>query len=259
MALDVGYSHPDLFAGVVCMAGRPKQFSMRYWRNSQYLPTYFVDGELDGDAMAALRNVLQDMMPRGFPTLMTMYKGRGQEWYPGELPAIFKWMDRKKRVFPYPELGRGGVGGLNGQEFYSMRPTDDRFYWLSGSGLNSRHNNDPHQYNPKMGPAFIQGKGSDKNQFNLNVNGFKRLVLWLSPSMIDFEKPLTIYSENGKNGARPDEGPAQHYRRCWKAFWQALVAITPMCRLNWCRDPRTRNKNIRPRTPNAAKPQPVKV
>jgi predicted esterase len=197
MALDVGYSHPDLFAGIVCVGGRPKHFSQRYWRNSQYLPCYFVGGELDGDAMVALRNVLQEMMPRGFPTLLTMYKGRGQEWYPGELNSIFDWLDRKKRVFPYPELGRGGVGGLHGQEFYSMRPTDDRFYWLSGSSLNSRNINDPHQWNPKSGAAFLQGKGSDKNQFNLNVNGFKRLVLWLSPSMIDFEKPMTIYL-NGK-------------------------------------------------------------
>ena len=197
MALDVGYSHPDLFAGILCVAGRPKHYSQKYWRNSQYLPCYFVGGELDGDAMVSLRNVLQEMMPRGFPTLMVMYKGRGQEWYPGELPSMFDWMDRKKRVFPYPELGRGGVGGMNGQEFYSMRPTDDRFYWLSGSNMNSRNINDPRQWNSKVGAAFLQGKGSDKNQFNLNVNGFKRIALWLSPSMIDFEKPLTIYL-NGK-------------------------------------------------------------
>ena len=193
MAIDVGYSHPDLFAGVVSVGGRPKQFSARYWRNAQYLPTYFVDGELDGDAMVALRAQFQEMMPRGFPALFSMYKGRGQEWYSGELTSIFDWLDRKKRVFPYPELGKSGNGGSFGQEFSSMRATDNRFYWLSGTGINQRHVNDSQNWNNKLGPATLQGKGSTKNQFNLNVHGFKHLVLWLAPNMVDFEKPLTVY------------------------------------------------------------------
>jgi predicted esterase len=198
MALDVGYSHPDLFAGVVCVGGRPKRFTQRYKWNAQYLPCYFVGGELDGDSMTALRSQFQETMMRGFPWLLSMYKGRGQEWFPGELTAIFDWLDRKKRVLPYPELGRGGLGGINGQEFCSMRTTDDRFYWLSGSGLNPRNINDPLQWNAKIGPAYIQGKGSDKNLFNLNVRGFKRLTLWLAPSMIDFEKPVNVYLNGRK-------------------------------------------------------------
>jgi hypothetical protein len=130
---------------------------------------------------------------RGFPALFTMYVGRGQEWYPGELPSIFDWLDRKKRVFPFPELGRSGAGTLSGQEFYTMRTTDDRFYWLSGVGMNPRNVNDGRRWNSKTGAAYLQGKGSDKNHFNLDVRGFKRVVLWLNPAMVDFEKPLTIY------------------------------------------------------------------
>jgi predicted esterase len=193
MALDVGLSHPDLFAGVVCVAGRPKHFSQRYWRNAQYLPCYFIDGALDGEGVAAIRSQLHELTPRGFPTIFSMYKGRGQEWYPGELPSIFDWLDRKKRVLPYPELGRSGDGSIAGQEFYSMRATDDRFYWLSGIGMSPRLINDPFKWSNKSGAATLQGKGSDKNQFNINVKGFKRVVLWLGPSMVDFEKPLTIY------------------------------------------------------------------
>ena len=194
MALDVGFSHPDLFAGVVSICGRPKQFSQRYWRNSQYLPCYLVDGDMDGDAVIAIRGRLEEMSPRGFPTLFVPCScaGRGQEWFPGELPAIFDWLDRKKRVLPYPELGRAG-SGIAGQEFYSMRPTDDRFYWLSGVGMNPRNINDGRQWSSKIGAATLQGKGSDKNQFNIDVRGFKRVVLWLGPTMVDFEKPLTVY------------------------------------------------------------------
>jgi dienelactone hydrolase len=193
MALDVAYSHPDLFAGVICIAGKPKHFSQRYWRNAQYLPTYFIDGGLHGDGVAAIKAQLQEMCMRGFPAMFSMYLGRGQEWFPGEMTSIFDWLDRKKRVFPFPELGRSGAGTLSGQEFYTMRPTDDHFYWLSGVGMNSRNINDGRRWNAKTGAAYLQGKGSDKNHFNLDVRGFKRVVLWLNPAMVDFEKPLTVY------------------------------------------------------------------
>lgn len=193
MALDVAYSHPDLFAGVVCIGGKPKHFSQRYWRNAQYLPTYFIDGALHGDGVTAIRSQLQEMCMRGFPAIFSMYVGRGQEWFPGELPSIFDWLDRKKRVFPFPELGRSGAGTLSGQEFYTMRPTDDHFYWLSGIGMNPRNVNDGRHWNAKTGAAYLQGKGSDKNRFNLDVRGFKKVVLWLNPAMVDFEKPLTVY------------------------------------------------------------------
>lgn len=193
MALDVAYSHPDLFAGVVCIGGKPKHFSQRYWRNAQYLPSYFIDGALHGDGVAAIRSQMKEMTMRGFPAIFSMYRGRGQEWFPGELPSIFDWLDRKKRVFPFPELGRSGAGTLSGQEFYTMRPTDDHFYWLSGTGMNPRNINDGRQWNSKTGAAYLQGKGSDKNAFNLDVRGFKRVYLWLNPAMVDFEKPLTVY------------------------------------------------------------------
>ena len=47
MAMDIGMSHPDLFAGVVPMAPIPKWQNMfiHYWANAQKLPFYVVTGE----------------------------------------------------------------------------------------------------------------------------------------------------------------------------------------------------------------------
>lgn len=208
MALDVGLSHPDLFAGVVSICGRPKYFSQRYWRNSQYLPCYYVAGDQDGEVDKAIRSQFEQMMLRGYPSLFVEYKGRGQEWFPGELPSIFDWLDRKKRVFPYPELGRPGSPAPEGSEFSSMRPTDDRFYWLSGVKMGASHINDGRSWSNKIGAATLQARANDKNQFNVNARGFKRVIVWFAPTMVDFEKPLNVYVNSKLQWTRKKISPS---------------------------------------------------
>ena len=50
MAMDVGASHPDLFAGVIAVGPNPKWQGLfvNYWRNAQRLPFYVVSGQLAG-------------------------------------------------------------------------------------------------------------------------------------------------------------------------------------------------------------------
>ncbi len=100
MAMDVGMSHPDLFAGVLAMGPIPKWKNMfsEYWGNAQKLPFYCVTGELAGDSASNLRQIFENWMPKGYPSLMVVYKGRGLEWYPSEVPVMFDWMSRKTRV-----------------------------------------------------------------------------------------------------------------------------------------------------------------
>ena len=78
MAMDVGMSHPDLFAGVLAMGPIPKFQNMfsEYWGNAQKLPFYIVTGELAGDSASNLRQIFEKWMPKGFPSLMVVYKGR---------------------------------------------------------------------------------------------------------------------------------------------------------------------------------------
>jgi pimeloyl-ACP methyl ester carboxylesterase len=195
MAFDVGLAHPDLFAGVVVLAGRPQYFARMYWPNAQYLPFYVVSGDLDADGYKDNRAEFDRWLPpaHGYPSLFVLYKGRGQEWFGGELPNIFDWMDRKKREAPTTTLGRSGNGTSFGDEFQSMRPADNHFYWLSGDDMNERQKNDRRGWNKVVVPASFQAQVSGGSQINVNVRGFKKITVWLGEGTIDYEKPVTVY------------------------------------------------------------------
>jgi predicted esterase len=191
MAYDVGLSHPDLFAGILPMGGRPRYFARVYRNNAQNLPFYVVDGDLDGDASKENRAQFEYWVPRGYPVLWIEYKGRGIEWFDGELPYMFDWMGRKKRATAFPLLGKSG-GGLFGEEYQCLRPTDNRFYWLSGEDLSDRHNNDRYRWKASMMPATLQAQMGAGNQLNITASGFRKVAVWLGPGMIDFDKPVKI-------------------------------------------------------------------
>lgn len=193
MAYDVGLSHPDLFAGVLTMGGAPHYFAKAYWQNAQYLPFYVVDGSFDGDTAKDNRQQFEHWIGRSYPALYVQYKGRGREWYDAELPFMFDWMGRKKRAAAFPELGRSGTGPGYGEEFRSMRPTDNHFYWLSGEDMYDRHINRAQKWSSKIGPALLQAHSGEGNHLFVNAHGFKRVNVWLGPGMIDFEKPVQVY------------------------------------------------------------------
>lgn len=196
MAFDVGLSHPDLFAGVVPIGGRPRNFALKYWPNNQYLPFYVVNGDRDGENLDPKRNYLQQQFDKwitlGYPALSVQYRGRGLEWFEGEIPTIFNWMERKRRARAVPELGRGAGGPLS-QEFQSMRATDNRFYWLSSSEIDDRHINDAQRWNVRTMAATFQGRIGTNNAINVYTRGLKQVTVWLGRDMlIDFDKPIAI-------------------------------------------------------------------
>jgi predicted esterase len=192
MAYDVGLSHPDLFAGVLPIAGRPRYFAKQYWTNAFCLPFYVVDGDQDGDVAKDNRRQFEHWVPGGYPALFIEYKGRGREWFSGELPYMFDWMNRKRRASALPDLGRSGGAG-RGDEFQSMRATDNHFYWLSGEDLHDRHINDGRSWSNKIGPAILQARAGEGNVISVTAHGFRRVTIWFSPGIIDFEKPVTVH------------------------------------------------------------------
>src|SRR5207248_4732975 len=122
------------------------------------------------------------------------------------LPTIFDWMSRKRRATGFPDLGRNAGVGSAGEEFQTMRPGDNHFYWVSAN---------PQQrfVNGKMGhgtqgvSAAVQANIRDNNQIVVNTRGIKQLTVWLgrcydpetgSRQMIDFDRPVTI-KINGKD------------------------------------------------------------
>jgi pimeloyl-ACP methyl ester carboxylesterase len=182
MAYDVGLSHPDQFAGVIPIGARPRYFARNYVSNAQNLPFYVVCGDLAGETSKVNRKHFEQWVARGYPALYVEYKGRGPEWFAGELPNYFDWMSRKKRARAVPDLA----------ECQTFRPSDNRFYWVSTDSIDDRWTNDAADWNNRRSPATVQGRILPGNQIHLHTRGLKQLTVWLGSGMIDFGKPASV-------------------------------------------------------------------
>lgn len=196
MALDVGMSHPDLFAGVMAMGPIPKWQNMfsEYWRNAQKLPVYVATGEMSGESAANMRRIFERWMPNGFPGMMVIYKGRGIEWFPAEIPSMFDWIGRKKRVNGAATLQLG-----NGPRFpwMTMRSTDNRFYWLSADKIQDGRTLDTLAPGKLIIPAEIQGDITGSNVIRIRSRGVTQLSIWLGQGLIDWTKPVSVTLNGG--------------------------------------------------------------
>lgn len=197
MAFDVGLSHPDLFAGVLPIAGRPRQFVKTYWPNAQALPFYVVNGGAMGESAKDATKMFDRWIPRGYPALHVIYKGRGREWFSAEVPAMLQWMDRKVRARGIPQIGRGS--GVMTESLVTLRPTDDHFYWLTADAIDPQHLSDG-TWDVRITPAELAGKLGDVNQVSVTARHVQQLGVWFTFDMrdrIDFEKPVTIRLNGG--------------------------------------------------------------
>ncbi len=189
MAMDVGVSHPDLFAGVLAMGPIPRWvgFFSEYWKNAQKLPFYVVTGEIAGNSVLNLRSIFEKWMPYGFPGLMVVYKGRGVEWYSAEVPVMFDWMGRKKRV-----AGTATLQLNTGARFKwtTMRKTDNHFYWIGVDEIHER--NLMENARGTVVPAEIQGDIAGNNVIHITSRGITKISVWLSQEMIDWSKPVGV-------------------------------------------------------------------
>lgn len=188
--MDVGASHPDLFAGVLAMGPIPKwqNFFIEYWKNAQKLPMYIVTGELAGGSLENLRRVFERWMPHGFPSLMVVYKGRAMEWYAAEPPQMFDWMGRKKRVNGAATLA---LGNNPRQPWMIMRQTDNRFYWLGTGQVSALNLVDNLAPGKSIVAAEVQGDISG-NRIVARTRGVRSVTFWLSRDMIDWTKPVSV-------------------------------------------------------------------
>jgi pimeloyl-ACP methyl ester carboxylesterase len=193
MAFDVGLSHPDLFAGVLPMSAGPRAFARKYVTNGQYLPFYIVDGDRSGELIKKnLRDEFSDWVNQ-YPMMWIQYKGRGVEWYGGEVPMMFDWMRNKKRAFPLQQIGVGV-----GKDLVTQRATDNSFYWLTTDGIKPRYVNSETAWHNSVPSATLRARIIlDTGVISVETVGLSNATLWLGrngngESMIDFDKPLTV-------------------------------------------------------------------
>jgi pimeloyl-ACP methyl ester carboxylesterase len=186
-ALDLGASHPDLFAGVAAMAPNPlwSGMFMHYWRNYQKLPVLVTMGALAGNSVGNLRSLYENWMMKGFPAIAAIYRGRATEWFAGDLPIIFDWLRNKKRVT--------GTGTLRLNQFAVepwniMRAKDNRFYWVGTDSVRQAHLSRPGSFIP----AEIKADIYQGNEIKLTTLGLNSVTVWLDREMIDWSKPVNV-------------------------------------------------------------------
>jgi pimeloyl-ACP methyl ester carboxylesterase len=185
-AWDLALAHPDLWAGVIPVVAVADQYCAHYWQNATYVPMYVVAGEMDGDKMIRNARELDRYMQRGFDTTVAEFQGRGHEHFYDEIQHLFDWMQVRERNFYPKEI-----------ECYTMRPWDNFFWWIEADDFLPSTQVDPASWPPARGvkASAVTGKISD-DRVTVNTAS-KRVSLWLTPELIDFQKRNNIVV-NGK-------------------------------------------------------------
>ncbi|HQR07837.1 MAG TPA: alpha/beta hydrolase-fold protein [Gemmatales bacterium] len=192
LVFDVALTRPHLFASAAVICGHAPEGMEKLRYNAQYLPFYIVDAsrnpyrEKIGSAKKdALMLLFEYWIPKGYPSLLVEYQGRGFEQFIAEPANIIDWMSRKKRAAAMPELGKADLSGdRRGQEFRIIRPSANRFYWI-GVG--------DHQAS-EQAPVLVSG-GWEKdypNSLRCVMTGMKKARIWINSSMVNFENPVEI-------------------------------------------------------------------
>ncbi|MEX0716048.1 MAG: hypothetical protein WD066_05650 [Planctomycetaceae bacterium] len=184
-AFDIGMSHPDVFAGVIPIAGICDGYCKWYWQNSKELAWYVVNGQLDRDTVSRNARELDRMLRHGHDVIYAEYEGRGYESFYEEIHLLFDWMDRHRR--------RRGVKEF---EVHTMRPFDNRFHWYRSDGF-------PDAMMQANAQVLAGVKGASAKLLKISAritpgnqvlitSGGKRHDVWLNPDLIDFDKRVQV-------------------------------------------------------------------
>ncbi|RPI74125.1 MAG: hypothetical protein EHM42_15715, partial [Planctomycetaceae bacterium] len=189
-AFDLGFSHPDLFAGVIPIAGVSDQVCQFYWENARNTPFFIILGQLDRDTVARNERELERMMRHKFDATYVEYIGSGPDSFYAEIHTLFDWMSRLQRS-RWPRRIDAKV----------LRPTENRFDWLeigeppTPNRLVRNESNRKTTAKPLKVEAEVYQPANRIEVFNKT----SRTRLSMSPEggFINFDKRLTI-NVNGR-------------------------------------------------------------
>jgi pimeloyl-ACP methyl ester carboxylesterase len=181
-AWDIGLAHPDLWAGVLPIVATADRYVIHYWPNAEYVPFYFVAGELDGARISENARDWDRYLRGGFDCTLVEYLGRGHEAFHDEILRMFDWMNRRRRQLAIREF-----------ECSTMRPWDNFFWWLEVTNLPEQSMIQPALWPPPRNtrPLQVSGRIYDAGKVSVQARG-GRAVVWLGPEMIDFAKPHSV-------------------------------------------------------------------
>ena len=200
-ALDIGLSHPDLFAGVATVSGMPARFVYAYRKHVEHVPLYIAIGDLaPGNRETLYEGFAKPMITDAEDVTYVEYHNRGLEDLPEEAPVILEWMDKHRRD-PAPKRF----------EVSTARPSDARFWGVvvqehsTGKTIAPEAADIPGH---NIHPAKVTYRTSSlSNLINITAAGVNRMDVWVSPKVIDFKKKMEVRI-NGrsyyKSLAKPD-------------------------------------------------------
>ncbi len=172
---DIGFAHPDLFAGLVPLGGVSAEQCRFTWSNAKNLPIYIVAGELDGKkAETNTRELDRFFRAKDYDVVYCEFRGAGYGAFYDEILKLFQWMSARRRG-PAPREF----------EYNAMRVSDTRAWWLAFSGLPEK------VLVAQTNPLAISGKINAGNTVHIQCRT-RALSLWLSPEFVDFQQKLQV-------------------------------------------------------------------
>lgn len=186
-AWDIALAHPDLWAGVIVVAGNAGKYLQRYRDNAKTVPLYFVFGELDGTPFTVSGTELNEYVTsRFYDSIVVSYRGRGAGHFQEEIDRIIQWMNLSSHARkPFPQSIAVSAN----------RVSDRFFWWLEADQLAPGITQHPLLYEKNNAN---QGK-IEANILDPAANGLrvikmpaKKYTVWLHPDMVDFTRPVRV-------------------------------------------------------------------
>ena len=188
-AWDIGLCFPDLWAGVVpisAAAGPGGKYAYRCHETAanMNLAFCFVSGQFDLGRIVDNKLVWNKWLQgRDYDVTLVEYQGRLAETFAEELPHVFQWMARHKRIFAVEKF----TGG-------TLRPWARQFWWLEADRIPPEDIVLPALWPPKekILSANFSGKMLAQNKFVVSVPKGTSATMWLSRELVDFSKNIEI-------------------------------------------------------------------
>ena len=206
VAADFVSGHPDLFAGVISIAGLGRRSLHFTNHNCPFVPWYMVVGERQPAWYDRLRIFVERMFRRDSRTheindfILVRYPNRGFESFFEESPRLFEWMARQRRATMPNKL----------VDVTLMRSTDTSWYWANLDGLSNPSGNmdEPTDWNatPER-TTRLSVQITSRNSIRVSSQPCD-LVIHVSPDLpgIDVQKSITYIS--GRTRRKVDYAPS---------------------------------------------------
>jgi len=191
-----GMFHPDIFAGIVPIAGTITPRYMHFLVNLINTPTYIIQGVHDPIFPIALsRRVNKILTDMNYPTVYREHEEKGSahggHFLPeSEIAPMARWLNKQKRVSLPEKVRMTREENHMGRIHWARLSKGDRLAALALPGPQGEPAN---VKNGKI--ATLMAVRKEDNQFEIQGKNLLQFELYLNNEMVDFSEPITITTQ----------------------------------------------------------------